>query len=118
MGDVITSADIANFLNKPLIGNEIQITKVSSLNNLKNYSLSFINKLCINENTDMNVLYLVPMDKEIDRKSKASYIKVKNPRLSFAKAVTEFFSKKFTEVIETSACIGTNVEIGKKVYIG
>jgi len=117
MGD-IKALDIANFLGKELIGANIGIRNVSALKHIKEYSLSFLNKINIDENINIPVLYIIPLGKSISNGSKASYIKVKNPRLEFSKIVNNFFINRITKIIDPSAKIGKNVYFGKNVSIG
>ena len=116
MGNV-KALDIANFLNVTLIGEDIIIDKVSSLNNLKSDSLAFIGKSGIKEPLDKKVLYLITEDKDINKSSIASYIKVENPRLSFAKVVNKFFTKELKYFIDKSVQIGKDCNISKNVKI-
>ena len=117
MGDVKAS-DIASFLASDLIGKDQVLASVSSIGNLKDNSLAFVNKNNIKLSNDKEVLYLVPLVKNIEEINKASYIKVQNPRLAFAKVVKKFFVKHFSSFISPSAKIAENVKIGKNVYIG
>lgn len=121
----INAVDIANFLNLNLIGKDIKISEVSSANEIKLNSLSFINKTNFEENINIEALYIVPYDKQINLESKASYIKCDNPRLVFAKVVNNFFNfyKKENKIsqlakIAKSAIIGENVSIGEFCVIG
>ena len=117
MGNIDTLA-IANFFGKELIGQNITIDKASSLNNLRPYSMAFIAKNNIKEPLDKNILYLIGVDKQIDKNSLASYIRVQNPRLAFAKAIERFFIKESSNSIDKLAYIGNNVKIAKNVSIG
>ena len=84
MGDVKAS-QIAQFLNSELIGEDILIKKAKSFDSIDANSVIFIKYTDFEENIDIKSLYIVLKDKKILNSSIASYIKVENPRLSFAK---------------------------------
>ncbi len=122
-------SDIANFLDSKYYGDDFFINNVTSLDNIKEYSLLFSKKKTINI-PNQKVLLLVPIEFEYDLDSTFSVIKVNNPRLSFAKVVNKFFLKKreqkihFTTIIgenctfDSTIAIGSCCTIGNNVYIG
>lgn len=120
----IKASDIAQYLESDLIGDSLNIDNVVALSDCKDGCLSFINKSIYQENIELIALYIVNLDKEIDKNSKASYIKVNNPRLAFAKVLSEFFSMKqegyisFSSNISKTARIDSNVSIGEFCVIG
>ena len=119
------SSEIACFLCKSLVGDDIEITSFSSLSNIKQQSLVFAKKYSqanvevLNNN---RVLALVCPD--YDGLLTCPYIVSNNPRLDFAKAVQTFFIARPaagihpTAVVEAGAIIGKNVYIGPHCHIG
>lgn len=115
----INAVDIAKFLNLHLIGKDIEIIEVSSLNESKLNSVSFINKANFEENRNTETLYIIPNEKQIDSNSKASYIKSDNPRLAFAKVTEKFFNTyKQNNFIASTAQISKTAQISDNVSIG
>lgn len=114
MGDV-SALEIANFLKSKLHGEERVIKKVSSLDKLEDKSLAFC-KMKAFESTK-EALILVPKD-FTDKERAFSYIRVKNPRLSFAKVLETFFIKKVEPFIHPSSIIAKSAKIAKSVSIG
>jgi len=112
------ASEIAKFLNTELIGNDIDIYKVSAIDELESNSLSFISKYGFKEDITKGALIIVRDDYEIDKNSKNSYIITVNPRLFFAKVVNEFFAPKKEIAISKSAKIGKNVILGESIFIG
>jgi UDP-3-O-[3-hydroxymyristoyl] glucosamine N-acyltransferase len=115
---MVNASEIAKFLNKPLIGNDINVQRASSINNLKSNSVVFVNKPSIEIKDNENILYLLPLNMQIKKLTKCSYILIKNPRLAFAKVVQTFFEKKFSQYTDKTAQISSTAKIGKNVYIG
>lgn len=113
MGDV-EALEISNFLDTNLFGKNIIINKVLSLNSIQNNSFTFSKSKTID--TIKECLILVPLDFQ-DNGYNFSYIKVANPRLSFAKIVQKFFVKKVNYFIDKSVKIGDNCSIDKNVKI-
>jgi len=118
MGNVIKAVDIAKFLNSNLIGNNIEIKKVASINNITSNCLVFVNKVSNDIKDNSNILYLLPLNAQVEKLKKCSYILVENPRLSFAKVVEAFFERKIIPYIDQTAKISSTAKIGKDVYIG
>jgi len=117
MGDVVSALEIAEFLNSALIGKDLDIYTASSLSGLKKNSISFAkkNNLKIDKKTD--ALILVPLEYN-HTEEHLSVIKVKNPRLAFAKVLNKYFAKKVSNGIDASSKIGKNCTIDKSVVIG
>jgi len=115
MGYRVEAKEIASFLNAELVGDNINLTHVKPLDELVDYSFSFSKNK--NIETNFKALILVPPNNNYDY-LKFSYISVKNPRLSFAKVVNEFFTKKINYSIDCTAKIGKNSDIDKNVSIG
>jgi UDP-3-O-[3-hydroxymyristoyl] glucosamine N-acyltransferase LpxD len=115
MGDV-KAVEIAKFLNSELLGNNIVLNNVTSLNNVKKSSLIFSKNNNININIEC--LILVSTTYLEDKNNNYSIIKVNNPRLAFAKVVNEFFITKKKKKIDVTAIIGVNCNIDSAVSIG
>lgn len=115
----INAVDIASFLNLELIGSNFELSEVLPANESQNGSVSFISKIDFQEATDIEALYIVPSEKQINFHSKASYIKSDNPRLVFAKVVERFFNiYKQNNFIASTAQVSKTAKIGKNVSIG
>lgn len=120
------SSEIANFLNKELIGEDIEINSFSSLSNLLENSIVFAKKYSKEYSEALsnakNVLAIVC--EEYREKIIAPHIISNNPRLDYLRVVSEFFVEKEiptgihpTAVVEEGAKIGKNVSIGAHCYI-
>ncbi len=120
--DSITNSDIANFLDKDLVGSTFIINAVSSAGSSLENSLTFISKRSFQETTSIKKLFLVPLDKSLPKHFTCSYIHVKNPRLEYARVVSRFFVKKsecqIKSNIPNSTILGKKVSIGNNCYIG
>lgn len=112
----VTSSEIAKFLSASLVGKDIEVNTISSLNMIKPFSLVFSKKKEVNINIEC--LVLVPLDYRETKVERFSFIKVDNPRLSFAKVLTEFFTKKMQYTVDKSVSIGNNCKIDDDVAIG
>lgn len=129
MSKVVKISDIAKFLETDFYGNNYNINKVASLNNIENNTLVF-SKNNVTNKLDFKSLVLTPIDFNYVSNSIYSVIKVENPRLAFAKVVNRFFIKKSKNEIhktsivgikcniDSSISIGTNCTIGDNVVIG
>lgn len=117
MGNKIKASEIAGYLGLPLIGEDIEIDGVCPSDMVENGKLIFLSKNNYLEKFNTRALYLVRENKEIDRQSLNSYIKVLNPRLAFAKIIDRFFLKKEEPEISPTAKIGKNVDLGERVSI-
>lgn len=113
----IKISEIAKFLQRDYYGEDYVINNVKSLANIGDNALVF------SKNKKVEVLYfksliLVPLDFDYGLDSIFSVIKVKNPRLTFAKVVNEFFIKKNKKEIHVTTIIGNNCNIESSVSIG
>lgn len=112
----VKSSEIAKFLSASLVGKDLEIINISSLSQIKPFSLVFSKNKEIN--IDAECLVLVPLDYNETMLEQFSFIKVLNPRLSFAKVLAEFFIKKIQYTVDKSASIGNNCQIDEDVAIG
>ena len=108
------ASDIARFLGTELYGNEIELIGVSPLSFPCPNSLVFSKVKLVNE-CFHKVCFIVPELPEVMGSN--AFIVVKNPRLSFAKAVQEFFSERKKEGIGQFTVIGKDVDIGEGTEI-
>jgi len=111
----VSSQDIADFLGEKLVGENITVEMVSSINEVEDYSLTFSKSKLVN--IDSKCLILIPKS-FISRDVKFSYIKLDKPRLAFAKVINKYFCKDIGFVIHPSVAIGKSCNIAKKVSIG
>lgn len=117
MGDVVKASRIAEYLDSTLNGDDIDISTISSLNRIQKNSITFVRKNTFEINDNFQFLILAPLDLEHTANS-FSIIKVKNPRLAFAKVLNKFFVKRFFGQIDKSSKIGKNCIIDPTVSIG
>jgi UDP-3-O-[3-hydroxymyristoyl] glucosamine N-acyltransferase len=108
---------IADFLEANFLGIDYEIKTVKSLGSIEDYSIVFSKNKNI-DNYSSRALILVPLDFEYCSDAVYSIIKVKNPRLVFAKVVNAFFIDKTKSEIHKTALIGDGCNIDSSVSIG
>lgn len=119
------SLEIANAIQRKLVGEDIEIDSFSSLSNIVEYSVVFVKKYrpeyCEILNQAKNVLAIVCEGYD---NLAVPHIISPNPRLDFMRVVGLFFSDKEMPVdihptsnIEKGAIFGKNVSIGAHCYI-
>ena len=111
------ASEISKFLKTKFYGDDLIIKTVTSLDNIKNNALVFSKKKNISI-INLKVLILVPLNFEYSPNFPFSIIKVKNPRLEFAKVLQKFFVQPRKKIIHSSTIIGKDCEIDKSVSIG
>jgi UDP-3-O-[3-hydroxymyristoyl] glucosamine N-acyltransferase len=104
------ASDVAKFLGKELVGQDIEIKGVCSLDNTKPYCVTFCKR-------DHHVSFediLIIRKKGSDVVCK-SFIDSENPRLDFTEAINEFFCKEFNLLNHPykGVTIYDSVEIGR-----
>ena len=120
------SSEIAKFLEKEFIGEDVEIITFSSLSNLVENSVVFAKKYTKDYSEALrnakNVLAIIC--EEYRDKVNVPHIISNNPRLDYLRVVSEFFVEKEiptgihpTAVVEDGAKIGKNVSIGAHCYI-
>ena len=124
---MMKSSDIAKYLGKELIGEDIQIESFTSLNNLSANSVVFAKKYkteYVDALKDAREILAIVTEEYVEKLS-IPFIVSSNPRLDFLKVVAKFFPVKEvkpgihkTAVIEDGAKIGKNVIVGAHCYIG
>ncbi|MDC1036218.1 UDP-3-O-(3-hydroxymyristoyl)glucosamine N-acyltransferase [Alphaproteobacteria bacterium] len=118
MGSVKAS-DIATFLNADLLGQDFDISAVSSLTNPKHKTLVFSKKAFVyNGKNTLLVICSKETLEQGDIQTGLSFIVVSNPRLAFGKVVQHFFIEKPMPFIHPSAVVSENSEIHPSVSIG
>lgn len=121
------SYEVAKFLQKELIGKDIEITTYSSLSNILENSVVFAKKYTKDYSETLsnakNILAIVC--EEYRDELNVPHIISNNPRLDYLRVVSEFFVEKEiqtgihpTAIVEEGAKIGKNVSIGAHCYIG
>ncbi len=128
ISDSYYASEIADYLEKKLIGENCVIQQPSSVNFIKNNSLIFVdNQWCkdfeFSKLEKYSDVLLITNDLKGNKPSSA-YIITPTPRLDFIRILEKFFIKKnlveihSTAVIDKNAKIGKNVSIGANAYIG
>lgn len=121
------SSEIAKYIGKELIGDDIEITSFSSLSNLENHSVVFAKKYAKEYSEVLkdaqSVLAIVCEDYR--GRIMVPHIISNNPRLDYIRVVSAFFVEKEiptgihpSAVVEAGAKIGENVSLGAHCYIG
>jgi UDP-3-O-[3-hydroxymyristoyl] glucosamine N-acyltransferase LpxD len=117
----VTASDIALFLQAPLIGKNLVLIGVSSLDTpIKDTVVFSKNNRPIVENHP-TILLIGPFgtaDRATDYSENITLIEVQNPRLSFGKVLSHFFITKTTPNIHTTAVIASSADIHPSVSIG
>ena len=123
----IRVSDVAGYLNTTFEGDDILITGISSIFNIKSNTLCFVKN---KQNVYCNKPFLLLAPKGYKNSANNSIILVDNPRLSYAKVVSNFLAEKeevedhktamihSTATIGKGSCIGVYSSIGKNVKIG
>ncbi len=109
--------EIAEFLNGELVGaGDIEISRVASLEIAGENEISFVEKTETLIATDASCL-LVP--ENFDAEIHCSYIKVKNPKLAFAKIAAQLhpFSRRTNNIHET-AVVASDVMEFRAYFVG
>jgi UDP-3-O-[3-hydroxymyristoyl] glucosamine N-acyltransferase LpxD len=114
----VKASDIANFLNVCLLGDDLNLIGISSLDDDVENTLSFSKNKSF-DTTSKKLVITTQTYNQLEHKNEiSSIIKVANPRLAFAKIVNEFFIKKQSIGIHASSIIGNKCIFGDKVTIG
>ena len=113
--------EIADFLHAELHGGDVEVEKTSTLDGIEAHSVIFAKKYSealaekINLGPSDVLAIVVP---EYEGKIRCSYVISNNPRLSFIRIVTEFFTDRPAPVISPSAYVSPEAKIGVGVSIG
>lgn len=118
MKSKIYISKIAEFLGTNFNGENYVIEQAAPLNVVNDNMITFSKSNVITKNLHKKILILTPLDYIYDDTLPYSIIKVKNPRLAFAKVLNNFFVTKKSSTIDKSVKIGTNCKIDSSVFIG
>lgn len=122
----VIASDIADFLGKELVNENIVIYKPNSIENIEDNSIVY----CLNEyeipyNDIENQSEVLLLTKEINKSDVSfSYILTSNPEYDFVRIINEFFTSKIpakideTVQINKSSKIGVNVTIRQNSFVG
>jgi UDP-3-O-[3-hydroxymyristoyl] glucosamine N-acyltransferase len=116
----VRASVVAQFLNKDLVGDDIGITGVCSLENIRPNCMMFLEYstpelwAVVSSLTQNLIICLDDLGMSINGPRIAS----ENPRLSFIFAVKEFFTEKTTPSVDSTARIHPQARIGRDVSIG
>ncbi len=116
--EAVTAREIARFLNSELIGEDMVISSPAALDRVRPGTVTFIKNKNVSGERDIPCLFIVPEKSEIREGESAAYIKVKNPRLAFAKTVAKFFVEKPSRGISDKASIDPGAQLAPGVSVG
>ncbi len=112
----MTIKQIADFLQSEFRGDgEIEILRVASLEKARENEISFVEKVETFQISDASCL-LVP--ENFDAELPGSFIKVKKPKLAFAKIAAVLHQSPPKSGVHVSANVHETAKIGTKVFIG
>jgi UDP-3-O-[3-hydroxymyristoyl] glucosamine N-acyltransferase len=123
MLDLIKIADLAEKIGGELYGENLDLTGIASIEEVKKGEITWAeNKKALDRVLDIEASAVI-VSHDVYEESKQFLnlpcITVKNPRASFAQALTIFYKRVVPTVgIAETAVIGKNVKIEKNVYVG
>jgi UDP-3-O-[3-hydroxymyristoyl] glucosamine N-acyltransferase len=118
MENAIAVSDISAFLSKDFNGTDLLITNITSISNLSDACLSFVNKKNYKIDQTKEALIIAIDGYVAQGDSKCTFIFSSNPRLDFVKVANQFFSDTNENKISETSKIGINCTIGTNVSIG
>ena len=113
-------SEVAKFTNGELSGTgDVEILRVAALVTARENEISFLEKAELTEQAAQTEATCLFVPENFDASVPCSFIKVKNPKLAFAKiaAILHAPKKRQTE-IHRSAVVAENARIGKDVFVG
>lgn len=116
----VKASQIARFLERPLVGDDVVVIQPRSLDAIGPQSLIFTTRFSdeilesINSAADIAVI----ASKEFEGRLSVSHIISDNPRLDFALTLKEFFRPAPNRTIAKSAIISQSARLGKDVAVG
>jgi UDP-3-O-[3-hydroxymyristoyl] glucosamine N-acyltransferase len=116
----VKASEIAKYLGLALLGNDLEVTKVSSVYNPLSNSLVFAQGLSdeiIDRVKNVPDVLLLGVHEYVG-KVESGLLVSENVRLDFAKAANRFFVHRYPPGIASSAQVSEFVTLGKDVYIG
>lgn len=114
----LSVSQISLYLNKNFTGKDLKINGISSISNLEDLNISFVNKKNYKFNQSVKALIIAIEGYEIEENSKCSFIFSSNPRLDFVKIINKFFVNHKKSGISDTSKIGTGCKIAENVTIG
>ena len=116
----ITASVVARFLDVELHGPDVTLSRAASLGSVTHGALVFATDfdegIIEQLNRCRELMALVPHG--YAGRLRCSHVLVDNPRLAFARALTEFFALKPKPGIAPTARVSNNVSLGQNVTIG
>lgn len=117
MFDNIEATEISLYMNSKLNGSNILVTRVSSISNVVDNCISFVDKSNYIFDQSKRALIIAIDGYEVEENSNCAFLFSSNPRLDFAKIINKFFYKK-EKGISSKAFISEDAIIGNNCYIG
>lgn len=121
--DAYYAVEIAEFLNRKLVGENCILYQPCSLENLRDNSITFLSKRVCAEGYDFkkleaftSILLIVP--EGLKEYPPCAYITTPQSRLDFVRILHRFFVKEVRPMIHPTAVIEEGAQIGKDVYVG
>ncbi len=111
--------DVADFLDGNLTSKgETEVFRVASLENAQTGEISFIEKAEFSESAQNTKASCLIIPENFNAPLPCSYIKVKNPKIAFAKIAEVLHQSKKQFGIRPTAQIAASAKLGKDVFIG
>lgn len=116
----IKASEIAKYIGKELIGDEIKVEGIGDIDSTGQYLLKFLvdNKRLELESINNQKTCLLITTKEYEGKIHVPHIISENPKYDFCRAAGNFFPIEYKVGIEKTAMISDSASIGREVYIG
>lgn len=114
----LTASDVAKFLGVEIYGDNVQINVIRSLDNICEQAITF-SKGKVERRLLKNVAHVCFITSELpDSIGSNAFVIVENPRLAFAKTLSEFFVEKKTSGVGKYSVIHPTAKIADSVIIG
>jgi UDP-3-O-[3-hydroxymyristoyl] glucosamine N-acyltransferase len=115
----VLASEIAELLNKPLIGNDIVIYGPANIENLQNNSLIYIEDYRDYERINFSKYdeVLILTNALLKESDKYSFIQIDKPSIALIKIVEKYFTISIENQIHSKAIIEEGAKIGKNVLI-
>jgi len=118
---IVSSAEIASFLRTQLIGENIDVDTVSTLNKPIKGSVVFSKNKLTSFPISVGFIVLCPIGTTVDLAilpKGVALIEVSNPRLAYAKVVAKYFIERKEPMIHPSAIISAKANVHKTACVG
>lgn len=115
----VLASEIAEWLGKPLNGDDIVIYKPANTNNISNNSILYVENIQDYEKIDVSKFdeLLILSNIVLKANNNFSYINVNEPSIQFIKIIEKFFTVSIEHKISNLAQIEDGAKIGKNVLI-